>query len=163
MAGGFTSVAHWQGFSGPQTGGGGYITLPWWQAGGGVGTDPEPEVTTRSGKDQDKLRRRQQIQEQFEREKEELFNRIFGPERSVEARVKEQPDGLPPVVESIRPSVDQIKREVAQQVQRFIDRHEAKQEVHQLRQQLVAAVHKELKLREEEEELLVFMLLHGVD
>lgn len=159
MAGGFTSVAHWQGFSGPQTGGGGYITLPWWQAGGGVGADPEVSVT-KSGKTQEKLKRREKLQAQFEKERQELFDRIFGTERSVEARIEVKPDSSQEVVID-RPTMTQVNREVAQQLQKFIDRQERKRDVHQLRQQLVAAVRRELKLREEEEELLVFMLLHG--
>jgi hypothetical protein len=177
---GFTSPAVWLGYQSPRPATQGYITLPWWQAGGG-----DLQVT-RSGKSVDKLRKRKKLQEQFERERKALFDSIFAEEITQPSPAESTAPSLPfdnfkldlPEIPEVipqkrvrrkveGPSQEQIKQremedDVVRKVNSFIERHEKKEQVFQMRQQLIAAVHKELKLREEEE-LLMVMLLQGLD
>lgn len=107
MAGGFRSVAPWLGRSAPVAGGGyitlpwwqagggsgpvtqgGYRTLPWWGAGGGVGTDPVVEVVHQRGgrtRREDFKKLKLQLKEQYDKEIEQLLANLI---------IEEGPTGL---------------------------------------------------------------------
>lgn len=146
----------------------GWAEGSWVDAGWVVGAwSQEPNViviaATKGGVSKKQLKERKQRKEDFETYKEDLFSRLFSVQEVIvhEETKEDIVSEVEPTATKVKlfttPTESQIRSEIELEITNMKYQH-AVENVERVRKQLRKAVKKEIQLRKDEEELIMFLL-----